>query len=367
VRLTAEGRLADPPATQLTEAQSTITNMSTARDGTIVVAGYGSAGPRRFLVGRLRPDGLPDETFGGGLVLANLRPSWWAGAAARAAALQDDGKVVVTGSAAYGTGPLSQSSYCATARLGRDGRLDPTFGAGGRVLTLVRNSEGCAGVAVLIAPDRKITVVGNISVRGFAVVRYLADGSADERFGSGGVAEFFDATAGGATRDAQGRTVVVGTKWLSLTRRQLLVARYTADGMLDQRFGTGGAVVLHDAEVSQDLNAAVLQQDGKIVAVGTFGWHGGKGSPIVQRDQIVVARFDANGVLDQSFADGGLLLMASDRYLWGATAIAMQADGRLLIVGPLLEETDEGRSSGIVVVKLHPDGSPDAGFGTASP
>src|SRR5262249_34960986 len=93
--------------------------------------------------------------------------------------------------------------------------------------------------------------------------------------------------------------------------------------------------------------------------------HAGKSSPIAQRDEIVVARFDANGVLDKSFAEGGLLLMASDRYLWGARAVAIQADGRLVIVGPLLDEADEGRRSGIVVVKLNPVGSPDASFGNA--
>jgi uncharacterized delta-60 repeat protein len=325
----------------------------------------GPATNRRFLVGRLLPDGLPDDTFDGGIVLANLRPSWWAAGAARAAALQDDGKIVVTGSAAYSTALLSQSSYCATARLSRDGHLDRTFGTDGRVLALVRNNEGCSAVAVLVAPDRKIEVLGNTSARGFALLRYLPDGSADERFATGGVAEFFDATAWGATMDAHGRTVVVGTRWLSQSKRQLLVVRYDADGMLDQSFGEGGAVVLHDAEVSQDLNAAVIQPDGKIVALGTFGWHAGKSSPIAQRDEIVVTRLDANGALDKSFADGGLLLMASDRYLWGARAVALQADGRLLIVGPLVDEADESRSSGIVVVKLNPDGSPDASFGIA--
>src|SRR5207247_4998739 len=62
------------------------------------------------------PDGALDPAFGGGVVLANMRSSMWLGEAARAVALQGDDRIVATGSAGYATGPLSQASYCATAR-----------------------------------------------------------------------------------------------------------------------------------------------------------------------------------------------------------------------------------------------------------
>jgi uncharacterized delta-60 repeat protein len=101
--------------------------------------------------------------------------------------------------------------------------------------------------------------------------RYLPDGTSDRRFGRAGVAEFFDATGWGAALDAQDRVVVVGTKWQSRTDTQFVIARYDRDGNLDQSFGASGAVFLHQVSVPQQLWAAAVQPDGKIVAVGTFG------------------------------------------------------------------------------------------------
>lgn len=370
LRLTSDGGLASPTATLLADTASTVSSVAPGRDGTIMVVGYGEptrlwpVSDRQYLVGRLGPDGLPDRTFGGsGVVLANLRASRWMGATARGIAMDGDGGIVATGSAGYAIGPLSQGSYCATARFTPDGRFDRSFGDHGRVLTLLAGTEWCGSVAVLVASDRKIVVVGNTSARGFVLIRYLPNGALDSEFGRGGTVEFFDATAWGAAFDAQGRTLVVGTKWLTPSRMQFLVARYDAGGHLDGSFGAGGAVSLHEAAVSQQLVAAAVQPDGKIVAVGTSGWHSGTRTPDpAKRDQIVVVRLDPNGALDGSFA-GGLLLIPSERYLWGADGVAIQPDGKLLVVGPVLDEGDNPRTRGIVVVRLNSNGTRDSDFG----
>jgi uncharacterized delta-60 repeat protein len=154
-------------------------------------------------------------------------------------------------------------------------------------------------------------------------------------------------------------------EWLSLSGTRFLVVRYDTDGNLDQSFGTSGTVSLHNAIVTQGLYAAALQPDGKIVAVGTFGWHSGTRAPEPgKRDQIAVVRLDPNGALDKSFADGGLLFMASPRYLWGARGIAIQPDGKLLIAGYIIDEANDRAISSIVLVRLNPDGTPDADFGS---
>jgi uncharacterized delta-60 repeat protein len=341
-----------------------------------VVAGYGSAseqatpGPatdRQFLVGRFLPRDALDPTFGGGVILANLRSSMWLGAAAHAVALQGDSRIVVTGSAGYATGPPSQASYCATARFNRDGRFDRSFGENGRVLTLVPGEESCGAVSVLVAQDGKIIVAGNTSAHGIALFRYLPNGALDRRFGRDGAAEFFDATAAGAALDSQGRTLVVGKKWLSTSSSQLLVARYDVDGELDRSFGASGAVFLHESGVPQDLSGAALQQDGKIVAVGTFGWHSGGRTPKPGwRDEILIVRLDANGASDKSFADGGLLLIPSTRYLWGGRGVAIDPNGKLLILGRLDDQASDPPASLTVLIRLNPDGTPDADFGSGA-
>ena len=227
---------------------------------------------------------------------------------------------------------------------------------------------------MFVAPDGGIIVAGNAfteGVRGahsIAVLRYLPNGTPDPRFGRDGAAELeMEATAWGAALDSQGRIVVVGTEWLSLSGTRFLFARFDSHGIVDQSFGASGTFSLHDAVVSQMLRAVALQQDGKIVAVGSFGWHSrGRPPEPGKRNQIAVVRLNPNGALDKTFARGGLLLMASPRYLWAGQGIAIQPDGKLLIVGSIIEEADDSppSRSAIVLVRLRPDGTPDTDFGS---
>ena len=379
LRLTSNGRLANPAITTLGNTPSDVSSVSTARDGTIVVVGSGSPAEQRspgpatdwhFRLARLLPNGALDSTFAGqGIVLANMRSSYWGVPdVARGIAIKDDGQLVVTGNALYALGPLTSGSYCATARLGHDGRLDRNFGDKGRVLTLVPEMTSCSSVSVFVDRDGRIIAAGNASSElgphHIVTLRYLSSGALDPQFGRGGTAELqTEATAQSAALDAQSRIVAVGRQMLTLTRMRIMVARFDAQGNVDQSFGAGGVVSLHDADVSQDLNAAAIQPDGKIVAVGTFGWSV-RGIPTEpgKRFQIVALRLDPSGALDKSFADGGLLLMASPRYQWGGRSVAIQPDGKLLIAGFALDDADD-RASSIVLVRLNRDGSPDAEFG----
>src|SRR5262245_3944367 len=75
------------------------------------------------------------------------------------------------------------------------GALDLTFGSNGKVTTDLGGPDEGTGLA--LQPDGKIVVAG-IALDGagegnFAVARYLADGSPDPGFGSGGkvVTDFF--------------------------------------------------------------------------------------------------------------------------------------------------------------------------------
>jgi uncharacterized delta-60 repeat protein len=371
--LTSSGLLANPAFTLLADAPATLNNLSASRDGTIALAGATNG---HFLVARLLPDGVLDPAFGGGgTVLANMRASIWGSEAAHAVAIQGDDRIVATGVAVYATGPLSQGGYCATARFSRDGRFDRSFAGVGRVLTLIRGKEMCSASSVLIAPDGKIVVVVDYrseaeSGRHITVLRYLPDGAPDRRFGRDGIAEPLEeisANAMGAALDTQGRIVIVGSEYPSPTSTRLLVVRYDTDGNLDQSFGSGGIVSLHNASTAQALVATALQQDGKIVAVGHFGWHsGGRPPEPDKRNQIVVVRLDANGALDRSFAGGGLLLMASPRYLWDGDGLAIQPDGKLLILGDNVDEANDRATYGIVLVRLNQDGTPDIDFGSSN-
>ena len=373
LRLTSNGRLANPAVTALANTPSAVSSVSTARDGTIVVVGHGQPAEQsfdhHFLVARLLPNGALDPAFGGeGIVLANMRSGWRATDTADGVAIEGDGRVVVTGVASYTLAPLALGAYCATARLGQDGRLDRSFGDDGRVLTLVPGWTRCNGASVFVGRDGWIIVAGNASSEvgphHIVALRYLPSGALDPQFGRDGTVELqTEAVAWSAALDAQSRILAVGYELLGPIRTRILVARFDSHGSVDQSFGAGGAVSLHDANVLQELNAAALQPDGKIVAVGTFGWSSAtRPAEPGKRYQIIVLRLDASGALDTSFADGGLLFMASPRYQWGAQTIAIQPDGKLLIAGFVRDDADD-RTSSIVLVRLNRDGTPDAKFG----
>jgi uncharacterized delta-60 repeat protein len=373
LRMTSNGRLANPAVTLIADTPASVSGLSTARDGTIVVYGSSAVPKGHFVLARLRPDGALDPAFGsGGAVLANMRSSMWLGDTAHAVAIQGDGKIVATGVAGYAAGPLAQGSYCVTARFSQDGRFDRSFGDSGRLLTLVAGKQYCTASSVLVAPDEKIIVVGHYRAEHepphIALFRYLPDGTPDRQFGRDGIAQLLQISAsvwGGAVFDSQGRIVVVGSEWVSPSSARFLVVRFDPNGNLDRSFGADGIVSLAGGTVSQELVAAALQQDGKIVAVGRSGWHGGtRAAEPGKRDEIVVTRLDANGALDGSFAGGGLLLMASPRYLWGGRAIAIQPDGKLLIAGDFVDDANDRATSAIVLLRLNPDGTPDADFGS---
>src|SRR5262249_41260291 len=131
------------------------------------------------------------------------------------------------------------------------GDLDGSFGSGGKVVTGVFNLVESAR-AVAIQNDGKIIVAGASgnppppqTYYDVALARFNADGSLDQTFGSGGFAvnNFFDfdeAYAVGLQSD--GKIIVGGYTSNSMGKPLWLLVRYTADGQIDMSFGTNGRI-----------------------------------------------------------------------------------------------------------------------------
>ncbi|HET6574464.1 MAG TPA: FG-GAP-like repeat-containing protein, partial [Fimbriiglobus sp.] len=169
-----------------------------------------------------------------------------------AVAVQADGRIVLAGGVATGAAPTSRVTpggvitgfrpltAPAAVRLLPNGRLDPSFGDGGRVR--VPPTEG-TGVgtgfrAAHVLPDGRIVLAGKVvfdagdnSFPGEAV-RLTADGKPDPTYGTNGVVF----TPFGSVYQAEilpdGRTLFSGD----------YVTRLTADGKLDPGFGTDGSI-----------------------------------------------------------------------------------------------------------------------------
>jgi uncharacterized delta-60 repeat protein len=318
-------------------------------DGKIVAAGYclTAGSTSSFCLARFNTNGSLDTSFDGdGRVATAANPG--VTNLAYAMALQPDGKIVVVGScrAAF-TVPTTYTkrAFCA-ARYTTTGALDGSFGTGGTVntdvsgITVVTSGIDLA-TGVAVQPDGKIVVAGScyiqpLSQSQFCLVRYLANGTPDPAFGSNGkrVNATGQGTASAIALQSDGKILVAG-----LCSGSICVDRYLPDGSSDTtNFGNVASTGRTLGPTASESNALAIQPDGKVIAVGTCPF---TAAPTLNGPCGV--RFNPGGLVDSTFATNGVF---SDNYLGvttgysgGGRAIVLQADGRIVVVGPAIESS----------------------------
>jgi uncharacterized delta-60 repeat protein len=271
-------------------------------------------------------------------------------------AIQPDGKVVVAGGAFL-------------ARYNPTGTLDPSFDGDGKVV-----SDGISR-DLAIQPDGKIVVVGQNSSRDssgqidfdFQVLRYNADGSPDATFsGDGrlttpvGPANAFD-SAHGVVVQPDSKIVVVGH-----SNGDIALVRYNSDGSLDTSFGTDGKLTT-DIESGKDAasDIALQPEDDKIVIAGQSG-HTTNEVGVTTDDDFVVARYNSDGSLDTSFDTDGKLTTTFGSGKDGASTLALQPDGKIVVAGSSQHATQANGNTinDFALARYNSDGSLDTSFGT---
>ncbi len=141
------------------------TSLALQSDGKIVVGGYchdAGTNNKTFCVARLNEYGRLDTSFNGPSGSAGgkfLLPMGFIGERAQAIALQDDEKILLTGSCFGGL----NTDFC-MARLLQDGRLDKSFdgpsGTSDGTVVLPMGSKVAYSRALTVQPDGKILVAG---------------------------------------------------------------------------------------------------------------------------------------------------------------------------------------------------------------
>jgi uncharacterized delta-60 repeat protein len=309
-----------------------INDLVIQRDGKIVVAGESAPfdvlqSHARMIVARYNVDGSLDATFGNnGIVTTAVGDQ----AIANAVALQADGKIVVAGRG----GTSNQTSFV-VVRYNANGSLDDSFGNAGIVITSVGSFARLHAVAIQF--DGKIVAAGDAMIPDFAfftqvftVARYNTDGSLDTTFDGDGVSQAAVELSPQASvpwslalQDDQ-KIVLAGTCFSSFS--EFCLARYNPDGSLDSTFEGDGLVVTgFDSSAGASAEDVVVQPDGKILAGGnSFG----------DGSAAVLARYNADGSLDITFNGDGKVKTA---FPFGVHALALQADGRIIAVGQVID------------------------------
>jgi uncharacterized delta-60 repeat protein len=234
-------------------------------DGRIVAAGL--IPTNAFALVRLEAGGQPDTSFSGdgwAITPFDSNPT----SEARAVALQPDGKIVTVG--AINTG--SVQSFAVTRHTGK-GSLDNSFSGDGRATTTFA-SDVAAARAVAVQPDGKIVVAGQVyqdSTYVFGLVRYNANGTLDHSFsGNGKVTTAIGTFALPYAIAVQpdGRVVVAGYAAVG-AGYDIAVARYDADGSLDTTFSFDGVVTIDVAGLQDLAYGVAIQPNGRIVVAGS--------------------------------------------------------------------------------------------------
>jgi uncharacterized delta-60 repeat protein len=201
------------------------------------------------------------------------------------------------------------------------------------------------------------------------VARFYPDGSPDASFGTDGtgmaVTNFqgpLSLVDGRPSLQDDGKLVFVGTS--RFMAGDLLLGRLNADGTPDTAFGPADgvddAVARYDFGAFTELGREVITlPDGKLLVVGdyqTYDWTTSWGY------QFLIARFNPDGTLDDTFGDGGKTL--SD---FGGNVIqsflhaAVQGDGKIVAAG--IHQAGGSSNRLPIVVRYTEDGQPDWAFG----
>jgi len=284
-------------------------------DGKIIAVG-GSGGD--FFVVRLNTDGTSDTSFNSS---GSVQVDFGASEYAMGVALAPDGKIVVTGPTISSGG---NGNY-GVARLTTSGALDTSFNSTGKETLDLGNYDIPNGLVV--QDTGKIVVVG-ASGGGAMVVRFNASGGVDTTFGSGGTGEVSESGDYGFRMNIESlsddRLLVAGSDG-----GNVVLHRYSADGVADDTFGTSGTVTTDMGASDSGFDIGV-QPDGKVVVVG-------QSQSGASNYDAVAIRYDVDGSLDTTFGSGGTMLIWYGSSSYSETdyfeSVAIQPDGQIVAVG----------------------------------
>lgn len=238
-----------------------VADMVVLPKGKILAAGTSSTEfGSQIGVSRLNPNGADDTTFGqGGSLSTDFGEGEFGRVYGSDLLVFADGRFLVTG---------ENSDAFALVKYNVNGALDQTFGTGGKVTTNITSFNDSISEAMLVAGGKIVvagTVAGNIGL-----ARYTAAGKLDTTFGNGGkvITDLhLTETVSHIRPQSNGRILVTGSRSKD-GRGDLLMVRYLASGRRDGTFGNHG-IVSTNLGASEFGRGVVLPAANQIVIVGS--------------------------------------------------------------------------------------------------
>lgn len=328
-------------------------------DGKIIVAGNAVFGkdvpgtPYDIYLLQYLEDGTPDLSFGeNGIV----QEAYSAGTdLVQAGILQTDGKIVITGSFTKSVSENGEvNSNVFLARFLSDGTPDETFGTAGKV-TLQIGSGQDVPQRLIEQSDGKL-VVGGFYFNGrnqeSFFLRFLADGTPDPDFGENGRSILrFE----GVSNAVRAMSLQTDGKIMGAGERSdgQVVVRFLPNGERDVQFADQGILPLDVSLPNASIYDFIRQADGQILAV--VNYFESEGTNLNWGAALL--RITSNGEYD---GDYFRQLAQSDTSLF-VEKLKLQADGKILLTGRL--QTAESADEEAFLMRLLSDGRLDPTFG----
>jgi|GEM_PF-777273 len=199
-----------------------------------------------------------------------------------------------------------------------------------------------------------VTAQDGVTTESYTVtVSRAAFNNTDYTFGTNGQAVTNAGPASqarGVVIQPDGKIVAVGAGLVN-NSFDFIVARYNADGSLDTTFQSTGKVSTDLGGLDDGAQSAALQADGKIVVAGFTNANSA-------HYQFALVRYNTDGSLDTTFNTTGRLIPSFGTSSERAAAVAVQKDGRIIVVGAVTVSS----KSAMAVARFNSDGSPDTTF-----
>jgi uncharacterized delta-60 repeat protein len=247
------------------------------------------------------------------------------------------------------------------------GALASAPSAPGRVLfpvdagAVVEYPSGAAALA-----QGGAILVGHVQgILGMYVVKVTASGAPDPSFGVDGSASIAGAYAFlQVLTEPDGKVLIVAVRsrasepgrlvW-GEPHGQLVVFRLTANGELDESYGTDGAASVPLQAGCICSGVAAEQEDGELVLTGQL---------VTGKTELDnrwgVARLTSSGALDAGFGSAGVAVLAGEDGV--GLEVAVDSDGSITTQGQIELESASSSGPALMLTRLTVAGAPDGSF-----
>ena len=251
-------------------------------------------------------------------------------------ALQDDNKVVAVGVSFTAAWNVEVNIIRVTPQ----GDPDVDFGSNG-VVNYAPSVSGyyeAHAMAVCVKDDGKILVAGGVLNESFQfdflLIQLNPDGSFDADFGTNGISivsvNQFGTLAEDIVIDGDGKILLAGMVGNADFMNTPAVVRINAGGSLDETFGNMGVAQLPVVGSDNEFSSICLQPDGKILSSGHISV---EVEPGVYRFAALVARFNPDGTLDDTFGTDGTVVHNQNDLDDEFFGMDLNADGDIICGG----------------------------------